>query len=123
MVGRVVHFEIHAGDTARAAKFYQDVFGWKVTKWDGPMEYWLVATGEGPGIDGGILPRIKDPGHDQAPKGYVCTISCEDLEQSLAAIEKAGGSVVIAKDEIPGIGWLAYAHDTEGNVFGILQPT
>lgn len=49
-------FEIPADDPGRAAKFYDDVFGWKV-KWDGPIDYWLVTTGEDeePGINGAII--------------------------------------------------------------------
>jgi predicted enzyme related to lactoylglutathione lyase len=52
---RVVHFEIAANDPDKAAAFYQEVFGWKITKWEGPQEYWLVETGEEgePGINGG----------------------------------------------------------------------
>jgi uncharacterized protein len=42
---RVVHFEIHAGDTQRAISFYEKVFGWTFQKWEGPMRYWLVITG------------------------------------------------------------------------------
>ena len=44
-MGRVVHFEIHADDPERAVKFYRGVFGWDVTKWDGPVDYWLVDHG------------------------------------------------------------------------------
>ena len=33
---RVIHFEIPADDPDRAAKFYGNVFGWKLDKWDGP---------------------------------------------------------------------------------------
>src|SRR4051812_15755751 len=33
---RVIHFEISADEPERAARFYADVFGWEVTKWDGP---------------------------------------------------------------------------------------
>ena len=54
---RIVHFEIYADDVGRASKFYTDLFGWEINKWDGPpqMDYRLVVTGrEGPGIDGGI---------------------------------------------------------------------
>jgi predicted enzyme related to lactoylglutathione lyase len=36
---RVVHFEIAANDPDKAAAFYQEVFGWKITKWEGPQEY------------------------------------------------------------------------------------
>ena len=42
----------------RAIQFYQTLFGWKFQKWDGPMPYWLISTGEGePGINGGLMPR------------------------------------------------------------------
>jgi predicted enzyme related to lactoylglutathione lyase len=56
---RVVHFEIHADDVQRAVKFYGDLFGWKIESWDGPVEYWLVTTGEDqePGINGAIMKR------------------------------------------------------------------
>jgi predicted enzyme related to lactoylglutathione lyase len=33
-----------------------------------------------------------------------------------------GTAVVVPKMAVPGIGWLAYANDTEGNIFGMLQP-
>jgi predicted enzyme related to lactoylglutathione lyase len=33
------------------------------------------------------------------------------------------GQIVQPKAEIPGVGWLAYCKDTEGNIFGVLEPT
>ena len=54
-MSRVVHFEIHAENPERALEFYGGLFGWKFTKWDGPMEYWLIGTGEGTGVNGGLL--------------------------------------------------------------------
>ena len=56
---RIVHFEVMAEDPTRAVKFYQNVFGWHVNKWEGDEEaYWLVTTGtEGEGINGGIAQR------------------------------------------------------------------
>ncbi len=41
---RVIHFEIPASDPERAAAFYKKTFGWKIEKWPGPTEYWLVTT-------------------------------------------------------------------------------
>ena len=54
---RVIHFEIHADNPDRAARFYTELFGWTFNKWGGPMEYWVLITGpEGtPGINGGTL--------------------------------------------------------------------
>ena len=44
-MSRVVHFELCADDPERAVKFYEEVFGWKIQKWDGPQDYWLATTG------------------------------------------------------------------------------
>jgi predicted enzyme related to lactoylglutathione lyase len=120
---RPVHFEIHSADPDAAAKFYSTIFGWKIFKWDGPVEYWVVQTGEGPGIDGGILRRQGDaPAAGAAVNAYVCTIGVDSLDETLASITGNGGEIVVAKHEIPGIGTLAYFKDPDGNIFGALQP-
>jgi uncharacterized protein len=122
-MARVNHFEIHSADPQVAAKFYTDVFGWKISKWDGPVDYWLVSTGEGPGIDGGIVRRQGPaPAGDAAVNGYVCTIVVESLDQTLDAIVGKGGTIAFDKHEIPSIGLLAYFKDLDGNIFGALQP-
>jgi predicted enzyme related to lactoylglutathione lyase len=36
-------------------------------------------------------------------------------------IVELGGSIALAKMPIPGVGWLAYGKDTEGNIFGCMQ--
>lgn len=40
-----MYFELPADDPKRAIAFYEKVFGWTITKWDAPMDYWLVTTG------------------------------------------------------------------------------
>ena len=49
---RIVHFELPADSPARWMAFYRRAFGWRFEKWDGPMDYWMIKTGEGPGIAG-----------------------------------------------------------------------
>ena len=117
-MGRPVHFDISADDPERAAGFYRTVFGWQVDKWEGPVDYWLITTGpEGtPGIDGGMGRRPAAEG-----PSTVITIDVADLDAALRAILAAGGSVVHGKHAVPGVGWLAYCADTEGNVFGAMQ--
>jgi hypothetical protein len=120
---RIVHFEIHADDPERAIKFYRDSFGWEFSKWEGPFEYWLITTGpkEEMGIDGGLLKRMT-PIDGEAVIAYVCTMGVEDLDATIDTVEKNGGTVTLPKDAIPGVGWLAYFKDTEGNIFGAMQP-
>ena len=57
-MSKVIHFEIPADDLDRAIKFYKDVFGWEIEKWD-QGDYWLVSTGpdDEPGINGAIMPK------------------------------------------------------------------
>ena len=49
---KVIHFEIPADNPERAVNFYKKVFNWKIDKWEGPVDYWLVTAGEG--VDGGL---------------------------------------------------------------------
>ena len=124
-MGRVVHFEIHAADPERAVKFYESVFDWEIRKWDGPLDYWLVLTGEDDeGIDGAILKRMGDnPASAGMPPvmGYVNTVQVDDLDESIAKALQAGGTEALAKMPVAGVGWVAYMNDTEGNVFGMMQ--
>ena len=116
-MGRVVHFEIPAGDTKRAVAFYGKAFGWKFEKWPGPMEYWLVSTGDAaaPGINGGLLPS------GSTVKSTTNTIQVDSVDAAVAAVKSAGGKQLSPKNAIPGVGYFAYCEDTEGNVFGVMQ--
>ncbi|HKY78571.1 MAG TPA: VOC family protein [Anaerolineales bacterium] len=117
-MSRVVHFELVGENPDRMAKFYAETFGWKVQKWEGPLDYWLVTTGEdgAPGINGG-LGRRSSPDE----QGTTNTLEVMDARAAVAAVEKNGGKVTLALHAIPGVGWQAYCADTEGNVFGIHQ--
>jgi len=121
---RPVHFEIHAADVDRAIKFYSSVFGWKFTKWDGPMPYWMIETGPDntPGINGGLMARQGPPPVDGAACNcYPCTIGVDNIDGMTEKATKAGGVVVVPKMEIPGVGHLIYIKDTEGNILGMMQ--
>ena len=123
-MSRVIHFEIHAEEPERAIKFYADLLGWQFKKWDGPMPYWLVTTGPDnqPGINGGLMKRMRPPPVDMQPvNAFVCTVGVDNVDASVAAAVKLGGTIALPKMPIPGVGWLAYTKDTEGNIFGMMQ--
>ncbi|MBI2299376.1 MAG: VOC family protein [Armatimonadetes bacterium] len=114
---RPVHFELPADDPERAVRFYEQAFGWKFQKWGGPMEYWMVVTGDDsePGINGGMFRR-------GGPAEKLSNVlSVPDLDASVTAVTEAGGSVNMARHGIPGVGWFASVNDTEGNMIGLMQ--
>jgi predicted enzyme related to lactoylglutathione lyase len=119
---RPIHFEIHAAEPERARRFYEDVLGWRFQQW-GDMPYWLVQTGDGePGIDGGMVPRRgAEPGPDSPVNAYPLTVGVDDLDAYLAKASQAGATVALPKHAVPGVGWLAYVKDTEGNLLGLMQ--
>ena len=116
-MARLVHFEMNVKDVHKTISFYEDVFGWRFQKWDGPMDYWLIMTGDEdePGIDGGL-------GYEEEgfPK-MVNTIDVNDIDDIIKKIESKGGVIVRAKHAVPGVGWLAYFKDSEGVMSGIMQ--
>jgi len=116
-MARVTFFELPADDPRRAIAFYEKAFGWAITKWEGPFDYWLVTTGADnePGINGAITPRMM-------PEQVTAdTISVESVDDATKKVVEAGGTVMLPKRAVPGQGYLAYCTDTEGNVFGVMQ--
>lgn len=114
---RVVHFELTADDPDRAVRFYKQVLGWKFEKWAGPMDYWLITTGpEGElGINGGLS------GRTPLEQSVTNTVDVDSVDKYVERVLAAGGKVVAPKQAIPGVGYLAYCADTEGNIFGMME--
>ena len=99
-MNKVVHFEIPYDDQARAQKFYEDVFGWEITKFP-EMDYHLVTTTpsdenmkpKDPGaINGGLLPK------DPTGNSPVLVIDVPSIDEHLKKIEESGGKNNNAKN-------------------------
>lgn len=114
---RPIHFEIVSDDAERTKKFYEDVFDWKIEKWKGPIDYWLITTGseDETGIDGAFGMR------QNSDDSTVNTIDVPDLDVFIDKVTENGGTIVRPKTAVPGVGWMAYFRDTEGNIWGLMQ--
>jgi predicted enzyme related to lactoylglutathione lyase len=124
MMPRVAHFEIHADNPGKAAEFYGNLFGWKMNHLP-QLDYWLIDTSEGnePGINGGIVKRRgPKPTEAQAVNAFVCTATVPSVDTYFAKAQKLGGGVALPKMAIPGVGWVAYCVDPDGNIFGLHEP-
>jgi uncharacterized protein len=124
-MNRVVHFDLQVDDINRAQKFYQKVFGWKfkqaMKKEDGGMDYWLIETGKGKGIDGGVMQRPNE--NEDKFYRFSCTIEVADIDVAIKAVKENGGSIEMEKSELKGVGFFASVKDTEGNQFALMQST
>jgi uncharacterized protein len=137
LMNRVVHFEIMADDLDRAEKFYTAAFGWTFRHMGSEFgNYRIIVTGPGPeeimgkpmtpenvGINGGLMQRNAPlPADGQSPNAFTCIIGITNIEETMAKIEAAGGKPQTDKMDVPMVGQLRYYKDTEGNIFGVLQP-
>lgn len=113
---RPIWFGIPADEPNRAIQFYHDTFGWKITKMEWQMPYWIIETPGGPGaaMGGAIMERA-------AGACTRNTIDVPSLDDFFEKINEAGGKAVTDKMPIPG-GTFAVCVDTEGNEFGLMQP-
>ena len=126
-MGKVVHFEIPAEDLDRAKGFYGAVFGWELSTMEMPGggEYTSVMTTpvdsqtqvptEPGAINGGMMLRT-----DTTPVPVI-TIGVDSIDEALRDVEAKGGSTVVPRTPIPGMGAFAYFGDTEGNVMGLWE--
>ncbi len=135
-MNRVVHFEIMADDMDRAQKFYEAAFGWTFQQLGEEYGgYRTIMTGpsmddmakgvkmEDIGINGGMMKRNAPlPENGKSPNAFTCIIGVSNIDESMQKIEAAGGVPQSDKTDIPNVGQLRYYKDTEGNIFGIIQP-
>ena len=116
-MNRFTHFELVSNDLEKTAEFYREVFGWQINKWEGPVDYWLVMTGDEstPGINGGLMEQ-------NGPfNGTINTIQVDDIDAAIAKVKANGGEIILDKDVIPGVGYQAYFKDNTGIMVGLHQ--
>jgi predicted enzyme related to lactoylglutathione lyase len=114
--------ELNVGDTAQAAKFYGDVFGWKVTngkemKPAGPDEYGHIMNGHA--MIGGLPPAsMKDP---NAPPHWLIYVEVADTAATTAKAKSLGATAFVDSMDIGEHGTISVIADPQGAVFALHQ--
>jgi uncharacterized protein len=110
----IEHFEIPADDVDRARAFYAEVFGFTYEPWGDDMG--MLMTGSDTGINGDIHKR------GIAPHPTV-VITVDSLEDTIAAVVKAGGEQVGEIEPMGDDMSYVYFRDSEGNIIGAVWHT
>ncbi|MEJ2272082.1 MAG: VOC family protein [Candidatus Bathyarchaeota archaeon] len=123
----IVHFEIPAKNAVELGKFYSQLFDWKIihSPVEG-MDYWIIQTvptdengmPQRPGVNGGLFE--KQPGQERM--NAVNYIAIENIDEHLNKVTDLGGKILVPKQEVPTVGFIAVVIDPDGNQFGLLQP-
>ena len=118
MPAKMHHFSINADNVERAKGFYESVFDWKFETW-GPPDFYIIDAAVS-GVGGALQARREiTPGARML--GFEATMAVEDIAATIAAVEAAGGKIVMQPYRIPGVGELIWFEDTEGNLVGAMR--
>ncbi|HET6949656.1 MAG TPA: VOC family protein [Acidimicrobiales bacterium] len=119
--GHVAHVAINADDVERARRFYGAVFGWTFEPW-GPPGFFHIRTGSGerPGLEAALQAR-RDLVGGRPTTGFECTVAVDDVDAVTAAVIAGGGTVLMEKTTIAGVGDLVFFADPSGNVCGAMR--
>lgn len=116
MANPISHFAINCDDVDRARRFYERVFGWTFQAW-GPPGFFRTMDA---GVTGALQVRRElDPGVRM--NGFECTFAVTDIDAAQAAVEAMGGTILMPKVTIPGVGTLLFFREPEGNAAGAMQ--
>jgi predicted enzyme related to lactoylglutathione lyase len=111
----VVHFEIGGPDDGPLLRFYGELLGWRLTRVPGGVNYILVDTQGGGGVNGGIG---KSGTGEPWASFYV---EVDDLQAVLDKAESLGAKTVLPVTAIPGMAAFAMFDDPDGLLVGLVK--
>jgi len=112
--GKIFYLGVPAHPPEDSARFYSDIFGWKVReRGDGNLAF------DDAGGVGGTWVKESDRTPDELIRTYIMV---DSISESLKKIETARGRVVTPRTEIgDGLGAFAAFTDPVGNEFGLYE--
>ena len=117
MESLVTHFEIYGEEPGKLADFYRKVFGWRIEQMPG-VNYWRIQSGsaESKPLHGGLTYRaIPDL------NGWMLFVNVTSLDETVALVQRLGGSIVRPKTAVPKTAWVTILADPARNIFGVWQ--
>jgi len=120
MASNFFWYDLMTTDVASASKFYSSVVGWITADSGMPgMNYTIFSTG-GVGV-AGLMPLPTEAGAPKMPvwSVYVHVIGVDDYASKVV---DAGGAILLAPSDIPGVGRFAVVADPTGAAFEIMEP-
>lgn len=121
--GSWIWYELITNDVPAAKAFYEAVVGWSISPGsEQSNHYGFIANRDG-GMTGGVLPLTQDMASRGARPCWLGYIGVDNVDASAAAIEAAGGKVLMPPNDIPMAGRIAMVADCCGAPFYIMTPT
>ena len=109
--------ELIVDDVDSAIGFYSEVIGWEIEEMEMPQNKYYVLKSDGVPV-GGIMG--KPEGSEHLPDHCGTYITVNDVDETLAKAEAAGGKPVYPPMDVPGVGRMCAIADRSGAVVSII---
>ena len=113
----LAHFAINADDVEASRAFYSKVFGWSFAAW-GPPGFYQIEAKCSPVMSALQARRTLVKGQRV---GFEPTFAVTSIDATEKTVKAAGGTVLLERSAIVGVGTLMFFADPDGNVFGAMQ--
>jgi uncharacterized protein len=119
--GDFIWYELVTTNARKAAEFYRSFLDWNVTNAEGvEFEYLILSAGEEDVAGMMNLPTAEDGSYQGSP-GWLGYIGVDDVDESVERIVAAGGKVMLAPMDVPGVGRMAMMADPQGVPFYVMR--
>ncbi|MDH4060335.1 MAG: VOC family protein [Aquincola sp.] len=111
--------ELTTSDPKAACDFYGKLFGWKVETSDmGSGPYDVLKVGDT--AVGGIMGKPPGAPADMPPM-WGCYVTVNNVDETLAAVKRLGGGVLMEPMDVKGVGRMAVIRDPQGAALSVIQ--
>jgi len=115
MANAFVHIELNTGDVAKAKKFYEKLFAWKLKDMADMGGYTTIDVGGGTG--GGMMAKPMP----EAPTQWVPYVEVESVKATIAKARKAGAQIHVEYMPIGDMGAIGVFQDPTGATLGVWE--
>lgn len=121
--GSWIWYELMTPDATGAKAFYEQVVGWSIAPGTPESNGYGFVTAPDGGMTGGVLTLNADMLENGAHPCWLGYIGVDDCDAAVAAIEAAGGKVLMPARDVPMAGRIAMVADCCGAPFYVMTPT
>jgi predicted enzyme related to lactoylglutathione lyase len=119
--GRFVWIELVTTDTVVAKAFYASVVGWQTQDVATLSASYTLLFANGVQV-GGLMPLSPHARRSGARPAWLGFVQVEDVDASVARVQRLGGRVQHAPVDIPGTGRYAVVSDPQGAILNLFKP-
>ena len=119
--GNIHWTEYVSADVGASKKFFTEVVGWEINEMPMPNGPYNICMAGGVPVAGIMGVEQIEADHEIHPH-WMTYIAVDDVDAAAANVSGAGGNVIRAPFDIPGVGRIAIITDPGQGVCGIMTP-